>query len=110
MAQGLDAFRQANPQLELVAALRPGRHPHAAADYGAGPACASGHRVLADGPAANQHERSVDLKNLTAAEVAWHLSWLRSEKGHRTGNRIKRHLTSHASIQGLWDADKVAQQ
>jgi len=35
VAGGLDAFRQANPQLELVAALRPGRHPHAAADYGA---------------------------------------------------------------------------
>ena len=31
VAGGLDAFRQANPQLELVAALRPGRHPHAAA-------------------------------------------------------------------------------
>ncbi len=46
--------------------------------------------------------RSVDLKNQPPAEVAWQLAYLRSEKGHRTSNKIDRHLTSTPSIQGLW--------
>jgi hypothetical protein len=46
--------------------------------------------------------RSVDLKNKDVKEVAWHLSFLQSEKGHRTGNKIKRHLTSRPSVQGPW--------
>ena len=52
--------------------------------------------------AANGHVRSVDLKNTVPEEVAWHLAFLRSEKGHRTSNKISRHLTSRPSIQGVW--------
>lgn len=51
---------------------------------------------------ANGQSRSVGLKNLDAEEVAWHVSYLRTEKGHRTGNKVKRHLTSRNSIQGPW--------
>jgi hypothetical protein len=60
-------------------------------------------RLTARAPrAANGHVRSVDLKNQPPVEVAWHLAFLRSEKGHRTGNKISRHLTSRPSIQGAW--------
>jgi len=41
---------------------------------------------------------------MEAAEVGWHLSFLRSEKGHRTSHKIDRHLTSRPSIQGVWEA------
>ena len=66
-----------------------------------GGACAPG---LTPAPctAANGHVRSVDLKNTVPEEVAWHLAFLRSEKGHRTSNKISRHLTSRPSIQGVW--------
>ena len=44
----------------------------------------------------------MDLKNLDAGQVAWHLEFLRTEKGHRTGTKVKRHLTLRSSIQGQW--------
>ena len=31
----MEAFRGDNPQMAVEAALRPGRHPHAVAEYGA---------------------------------------------------------------------------
>lgn len=58
----------------------------------------------------NGHTRSVDLKNKEAEEVAWHLEYLRSEKGHRTGNKISRHLTSRPSVQGAWSPGVAAAQ
>ena len=63
---------------------------------------------LTRGGAANGQTRSVDLKNKEAGEVAWHLAFLRSEKGHRTGNKINRHLTSRPSIQGAWQPGAAA--
>ena len=54
--------------------------------------------------------RSVDLKNTAPEDVAWHLAYLRSEKGHRTGNKIDRHLTSRPSIQGPWAPLASAEQ
>ena len=99
----LAALRAANPQLELTAALRPGRHPFALAEYGARRAARAAEPATSPAAyAVNGHSRSVDLKNLEAAEVAWHVSFLRSEKGHRTGNKISRQLTSRPSIQGPW--------
>jgi len=85
VASQLAGMQSANPQMEsLQAVLRPGRHPFALAEY------------------ANGQTRSVDLKNLAAGEVGWHLAYLRSEKGHRTSHKIDRHLTSRPSIQGAW--------
>lgn len=80
---------------------------------------------LRDAPA-NGHIRAVDVKNLDVEEIAFHASFLRTEarepapllcpavshaslqKGHRTGTKIKRHLTSDAtsSIQGAWTAQQ----
>ena len=64
------------------------------------PACCS---------AANGHVRSVDLKNTAPEDVAWHLAFLRSEKGHRTSNKISRQLTSRPSIQGAWTPGAAVQ-
>ncbi len=59
--------------------------------------------------AANGHVRSVDLKNTAPEDVAWHLAFLRSEKGHRTSNKISRQLTSRPSIQGAWTPGAAVQ-
>ena len=66
------------------------------------PQSADARPVLASPCAVNGHSKSVDLKNLDASEVAWHLDFLRTEKGFRTSIKMKRHLTSRPSIQGPW--------
>ena len=70
--------------------------------FGCFPSSADARPVLAPSCAVNGHSKSVDLKNLDASEVAWHLDFLRTEKGFRTSIKMKRHLTSRPSIQGPW--------
>ena len=41
-------------------------------------------------------------------QVAFQVEHLRSEKGHRTGNKVKRQLTSRRSIQGEWAPPSAA--
>ncbi|XP_038698725.1 54S ribosomal protein L51, mitochondrial-like isoform X1 [Tripterygium wilfordii] len=84
MESNLPAFKEHNPQLEVVTELIRGQHPHLKAYY------------------KNKNERVVCVKNMTPEDVLLHATRLRNALGRKVVKLKTRHVTKHPSVQGTW--------
>ncbi|RZC80021.1 hypothetical protein C5167_042594 [Papaver somniferum] len=87
MESELPAFKEGNPQLEVVSELNRGRHPFLKALY------------------KNKNERVVCVRNLTPEDVLQHATRLRNALGRKVVKLKTRHVTKHPSVQGTWTPD-----
>ncbi|XP_031264155.1 54S ribosomal protein L51, mitochondrial-like [Pistacia vera] len=88
MESKLPAFKESNPQLEVVTEHIRGQHPHLKAIY------------------RNHNERVVCVKNLTPEEILLQATRLRNALGRKVIKLKTRHVTKHPSVQGTWTTDK----
>ncbi|XP_051140113.1 54S ribosomal protein L51, mitochondrial [Andrographis paniculata] len=84
MESQLPAFKENNPQLEVVTELKRGHHPYLKGLY------------------RNKNERAVCVKNLTPEEVLRCATRLRNSQGRKVLKLKTRHVTQHPSVQGTW--------
>ncbi|PKI33568.1 54S ribosomal protein L51, mitochondrial [Punica granatum] len=84
MESHLPAFKEKNPQLEVVAELVRGQHP------------------LLKGFYKNKNERVVCVRNMDPEEVLLHATRLRNALGRKVVKLRTRHVTKHPSVQGTW--------
>ncbi|KAJ9162767.1 hypothetical protein P3X46_022516 [Hevea brasiliensis] len=84
MESQLPAFKEGNPQLELITELNRGQHPYLKAFY------------------ENKNERVVCVKNLTPDEILLQATRLRNSLGRKVVKLKTRHVTQHPSVQGTW--------
>ncbi|KAE9464917.1 hypothetical protein C3L33_03176, partial [Rhododendron williamsianum] len=87
MELNLPAFKENNPQLEVVTELIRGQHPHLKGLY------------------KNKNQRVVCVKNLTQDDVLLHATRLRNALGRKVVKLKTRHVTKHPSVQGTWTTD-----
>ncbi|KAI3458819.1 hypothetical protein Pfo_015482 [Paulownia fortunei] len=87
MESHLSAFRENNPQLEVVTELNRGYHP------------------LLKGLYKNKNERVVCVKNMTPEEILQCMTRLRNAQGRKVVKLKTRHVTKHPSVQGTWTTD-----
>ncbi|KAG6752362.1 hypothetical protein POTOM_044586 [Populus tomentosa] len=83
----LPAFKDSNPQLEVLTELSRGQHPCLKAFY------------------KNKNERVVCVKNLASEDVLLHATRLRNALGRKVKKLPTRHVTKHPSVQGTWTTD-----
>ncbi|XP_031247742.1 54S ribosomal protein L51, mitochondrial-like [Pistacia vera] len=88
MESKLPAFKESNPQLEVVTEHIRGQHPHLKAIY------------------RNHNQRVVCVKNLTPEEILLQATRLRNALGRKVIKLKTRHVTKHPSVQGTWTTDK----
>ncbi|KAJ8562583.1 hypothetical protein K7X08_031035 [Anisodus acutangulus] len=84
MESELPAFKQKNPQLEVVTELNRGQHPFLKGLY------------------KNKNERVVCVKNLSQDEVLEAATKLRNSLGRKVVKLKTRHVTKQPSVQGTW--------
>ncbi|XP_012065069.1 54S ribosomal protein L51, mitochondrial [Jatropha curcas] len=84
MESHLPAFKEVNPQLEVITELNRGQHP-----------CLKGFYK-------NKNERVVCVKNLTPEDVLLQATRLRNSLGRKVVKLRTRHVTTHPSVQGTW--------
>ncbi|KAK9141269.1 hypothetical protein Scep_010950 [Stephania cephalantha] len=84
MESQMPAFKEANPQLEVVTELIRGQHPHLKAYY------------------KNKNERVVCVRNMTPEDVLLHATRLRNSIGRKVVKLKTRHPTKHPTVQGTW--------
>ncbi|KAF9670728.1 hypothetical protein SADUNF_Sadunf13G0098900 [Salix dunnii] len=84
MESNLPAFKESNPQLEVITELSRGQHPCLKAFY------------------KNKNERVVCVKNLASEDVLLHATRLRNALGRKVKKLPTRHVTRHPSVQGTW--------
>ncbi|KAI3470648.1 hypothetical protein Pfo_027311 [Paulownia fortunei] len=87
MESHLPAFREKNPQLEVVTELNRGYHP------------------LLKGLYNNKNERVVCIKNMTPEDILQCATRLRNAQGRKVVKLKTRHVTKHPSVQGTWTTD-----
>lgn len=87
MESHLPAFKENNPQLEVITELIRGQHPHLKGFY------------------KNKNEKVVCVKNLTPEEVLDYASRLRNQLGRKVIKLKTRHVTKHPSVQGTWTTE-----
>ncbi|CAA2941638.1 54S ribosomal L51, mitochondrial-like [Olea europaea subsp. europaea] len=87
MESQLPAFKEKNPQLEVITDLNRGHHPFLKGLY------------------KNKNERVVCVKNLTPEDVHQCATRLRNALGRKVVKLKTRHVTKHPSVQGTWTTD-----
>ncbi|GAA0142044.1 ribosomal protein [Lithospermum erythrorhizon] len=80
----VSAFKETNPQLEVVAELNRGQHP------------------VLKGLYKNKNERVVCVKNMTPEDILLCATRLRNSLGRKVVKLRTRHSTKHPSVQGTW--------
>ncbi|XP_062171799.1 large ribosomal subunit protein mL43-like isoform X2 [Alnus glutinosa] len=83
----LPAFKEKNPQLEVVDELIRGQHPHLKGFY------------------RNKNQRTICVKNMDPEEILLHATRLRNALGRKVVKLKTRHVTKHPSVQGTWTTD-----
>mmetsp|Transcript_37166 Transcript_37166/g.109655 ORF Transcript_37166/g.109655 Transcript_37166/m.109655 type:complete len:137 (-) Transcript_37166:1286-1696(-) len=88
----LPSLRASNVQLEIETLQRQRRHPKAVGMY------------------RNGISKPIDVKNLSAAEIAEHIMWMRNSHGRGQDYKVtgRRHLSRNPTIQGMWTVDTFA--
>ncbi|THU67524.1 hypothetical protein C4D60_Mb05t25550 [Musa balbisiana] len=84
METHLPAYKEKNPQLEVVMELVRGQHPHLKGSY------------------KNHNQRVVCVKNLMPEDILLHATRLRNALGRKVVKLRTRHVTKHPSVQGTW--------
>ncbi|GAB2210325.1 hypothetical protein Droror1_Dr00015589 [Drosera rotundifolia] len=84
MENQLLAFKESNPQLEVVTELIRGQHPHLKGFY------------------RNRNERTICVKNLTPKDILLHATRLRNMLGRKVVKLKTRHLTKNPSVKSTW--------
>ncbi|KAK1290653.1 hypothetical protein QJS10_CPB18g00388 [Acorus calamus] len=84
MESHLPAFKERNPQLELLTELNRGRHPYLKALY------------------RNKNERVVCIRNQEPEEILLQATRLRNTLGNKVKKLKTRHVTHNPSVQGTW--------
>lgn len=87
MESHLQAFKDSNPQLEVVTELIRGQHPHLKGFY------------------KNKNQRVICVKNLDPEDILLHATRLRNALGMKVVKLKTRHATKHPSVQGTWTTD-----
>ncbi|KAL2249315.1 54S ribosomal protein L51, mitochondrial [Sesamum indicum] len=87
MESHLPAFREKNPQLEVVTELNRGYHPFLKGFY------------------KNKNERVVCVKNMSPEDILQSATRLRNSQGRKVVKLKTRHVTKHPSVQGTWATD-----
>ncbi|KAL4588257.1 hypothetical protein LXL04_001140 [Taraxacum kok-saghyz] len=87
MESQLQAFKESNPQLEVVTELNRGQHPFLKGAY------------------KNKNERVVSVMNMTPEDVLACATRLRNSLGRKVVKLKTRHVTKHPSVQGTWTTD-----
>ncbi|KAK3006093.1 hypothetical protein RJ639_017347 [Escallonia herrerae] len=87
MESHLPAFKESNPQLEVVTEEIRGQHPHLKGLY------------------RNRNERVVCVKNMTPEDVLECAAKLRNSLGRKVLKLKTRHVTKHPSVQGTWTTE-----
>ncbi|KAJ0093958.1 hypothetical protein Patl1_26740 [Pistacia atlantica] len=107
MESKLPAFKESNPQLEVVTEHIRGQHPHLKAIYSK-----SSISLFPTLPCRcltvltrNHNERVVCVKNLTPEEILLQATRLRNALGRKVIKLKTRHVTKHPSVQGTWTTD-----
>ncbi|KAI3506660.1 hypothetical protein L1887_21223 [Cichorium endivia] len=84
MESQLQAFKESNPQLEVVTELNRGQHPFLKGAY------------------KNKNERVVSVMNMTPEDVLLCATRLRNSLGRKVVKLKTRHVTKHPTVQGTW--------
>ncbi|XP_072973203.1 large ribosomal subunit protein mL43-like isoform X2 [Typha angustifolia] len=84
METHVPAYKAKNLQLEVVAELIRGQHPHLKGFY------------------KNHNERVVCVKNLTPEDILLHATRLSNALGRKVVKLRTRHVTKHPRAQGTW--------
>ncbi|KAJ0034534.1 hypothetical protein Pint_26122 [Pistacia integerrima] len=105
MESKLPAFKESNPQLEVVTEHIRGQHPHLKAIYSNSSILLFPHPPLQVFNW-NHNERVVCVKNLTPEEILLQATRLRNALGRKVIKLKTRHVTKHPSVQGTWTTDK----
>mmetsp|Transcript_9897 Transcript_9897/g.16281 ORF Transcript_9897/g.16281 Transcript_9897/m.16281 type:complete len:133 (-) Transcript_9897:149-547(-) len=77
-------FAKSNPQLQIIAAIRNGRHPFVHGEY------------------VNDFIKTDGIKNLTQGEIHEKIMSLRDGFGQKGSKLATNTITKHPSIQGIW--------
>ncbi|XP_027087986.1 large ribosomal subunit protein mL43-like [Coffea arabica] len=115
MESHLPAFKEINPQLEVVTELYRGQHPYLKGLY-----CKNIFTILTNQFSAinvfilslcleqqlgNKNERVVSVKNMTPEDILLCATRLRNSLGRKVVKLKTRHVTKHPSVQGTWTTD-----
>ncbi|KAF1890111.1 hypothetical protein Lal_00025444 [Lupinus albus] len=84
MESHLPAFKEKNPQLEVITELIRGQHPHLKGFY------------------KNKNQRVVCVKNMDPEEILLHATRIRDSLGRKVLKLKTRHVVKHPSVQGTW--------
>uniref|UniRef100_A0A2P2JVX9 Large ribosomal subunit protein mL43 n=1 Tax=Rhizophora mucronata TaxID=61149 RepID=A0A2P2JVX9_RHIMU len=87
MQSHMPAFKEQNPQLEVMTELIRGQHPHLKAFY------------------MNKNQRVVCVKNMAPEDIFQHATRLRNALGRKVIKLKTRHVTKHPSVQGTWTTE-----
>ncbi|XP_023528298.1 54S ribosomal protein L51, mitochondrial-like isoform X1 [Cucurbita pepo subsp. pepo] len=87
MDSELPAFREKNPQLQIVTDLIRGQHPHLKGFYKS-----NNHRVIC-------------VNNMDPEDIHLHATRLRNALGRKVLKLRTRHVTKNPSAQGTWNTD-----
>nr|CAD1837857.1 unnamed protein product [Ananas comosus var. bracteatus] len=104
MESHLPAFKENNPQLEVVTELIRGQHPHLKGYYSKFHAlfkCLWIITVFCP-ITENHNQRVICVKNLTSEDILLHATRLRNALGRKVVKLRTRHVTKHPSVQGTW--------
>ncbi|XP_062171808.1 large ribosomal subunit protein mL43-like isoform X3 [Alnus glutinosa] len=110
----LPAFKEKNPQLEVVDELIRGQHPHLKGFYRKTPSlcaftakcfCKVQGRIYFAECTGNKNQRTICVKNMDPEEILLHATRLRNALGRKVVKLKTRHVTKHPSVQGTWTTD-----
>ncbi|KAF8402328.1 hypothetical protein HHK36_013282 [Tetracentron sinense] len=87
MESQLPAFKEQNPQLEVVTELIRGQHPHLKGFF------------------KNKNQRVICVKNEMPEDILLQATRLRNALGRKVVKLKTRHVTKHPSVQGTWTTD-----
>nr|CAD1837868.1 unnamed protein product [Ananas comosus var. bracteatus] len=108
MESHLPAFKENNPQLEVVTELIRGQHPHLKGYYSKASKQSPlffpfSVRTMVFCPVAENHnQRVICVKNLPPEDILLHATRLRNALGRKVVKLRTRHVTKHPSVQGTW--------
>ncbi|KAL6648603.1 hypothetical protein ACP70R_012827 [Stipagrostis hirtigluma subsp. patula] len=95
MEAHLPAFKESNPQLEVVTELVRGQHPNLKGIYNG----------IGDALQKNHNERVVCVRNLPPEEILLQATRLRNSLGRKVVKLRTRHVTKRPSVQGTWTTE-----
>ncbi|RWW37571.1 hypothetical protein BHE74_00057300, partial [Ensete ventricosum] len=98
METHLPAFKEKNPQLDVVMELVRGQHPHLKGFY----TLFFWGVIIFHLHAENHNQRVVCVKNLMPEEILLHATRIRNALGRKVVKLRTRHVTKHPSVQGTW--------